>query len=180
MLPPAAPVRAMPVVLPWTSWLGPIVAVVIAVPEIPAVVLAVPVTPALTRWMSTPLAKVMPTPPTAMLRMFGLFATGVAGGGGDELGGRDRAGGVDVEAERLTPQPLVGLQDDAAVVGAGGGGGVDADEDDVAGAVEAVGGAAGGQRGERVERAVRAAALPGGWGGGVDVDVPDDGPTTGS
>ncbi len=48
MLPPAAPVSETPLVLPWTSRLGPIVAVVIASPEMPAVVLAVPVTPALT------------------------------------------------------------------------------------------------------------------------------------
>jgi hypothetical protein len=38
----------MPVVLPWISVLAPIVAVVIAEPEIP-VVLTAPVTPALTR-----------------------------------------------------------------------------------------------------------------------------------
>ena len=61
--------------------------------------------------------------------------------------------GIDSQAERLTPQPLVRLQHDAAAV-AGDRGVVVVEEDDVTVAVERVGCAAGGQRGERVERAV--------------------------
>ena len=58
------------------------------------VVLAVPVTPALTRWMSTPLANVIPTPPTALLNTFGLVvpvaATSVVDGGCPRRGRRGR------------------------------------------------------------------------------------------
>ena len=127
-------------------------AVVIAVPEMPAVVLAAPVMPALTRWMSTPLAKVMPTPPAALLRTFGLVAGSGLPEGGDEdrrwWGAGAGAAGVDGEPERFAEEALVGLEDDPAVVGGDRRRAVDAEEDDVAVTVEPVGGAAGGQRGE--------------------------------
>ena len=117
MLPPAAPVSVMPVALPWTSWLGPIVAVVIggagdaggvAGGAGDAGVDALDVDAVGQRDPDATDGAVADVRVAGRSGFPGWRRRGLGAGAGAG------AAGVDGEPERFAPQPLVGLEDDAA------------------------------------------------------------------